>query len=426
MSFDAPYQPGQRIAVIGAGISGLMTARFLAPANAVTLFEAAPRLGGHARTLMAGRNGDQPVDTGFIVFNYANYPHLTRMFHDLDVPVVKSDMGFAVSVDGGRVEYALDSLRGVLGQAGNVTHPSYWRMLRDIFRFNRLAQQAADSDDLTVDQLIRRLGLGPWFEHYYLRPVCGAIWSTPTTEIGAFPARTLVRFFANHALLSATGQHQWWTVEGGSIEYVTRLAADLTARGVTIRTGTPVQSVHRHAEGVTVHSPGSEPEAFDQVVFACHSDTALRLLDVPAPAERAALAAIRYQDNRAILHRDVTQMPRRRHCWAAWNHLSRTDHVQAGIGVTYWMNRLQNIAEDDPLFVTLNPMQDVPDHLVYDETVFRHPVFDGPALDAQKVLCGLQGQNRTWYAGAWLRHGFHEDGCASAARVARALTRVRV
>ena len=426
MSFDAPYQPGQRIAIIGAGVSGLMAARLLAPANSVTVFEAEPRLGGHARTVMAGRAGDQPVDTGFIVFNYANYPHLTRMFHELDVPVVKSDMGFAVSVDDGRVEYALDSLRGVFGQPGNVARPSYWRMLRDIFRFNRHAERAADSDDLTVDQLIRRLGLGPWFEHYYLRPVCGAIWSTPTREIGAFPARTLVRFFANHALLSATGQNQWWTVQGGSIEYVTRLAADLKTRGVTIRAATPVRGVHREAGAVTVHAAGMAPAEFDQVVFACHSDTALRLLNAPAPAERAALSAIRYQDNRAVLHRDISQMPRRRPCWAAWNHIARTKGPETGIGVTYWMNRLQNIPEDDPLFVTLNPMREVPDHLVHDVTVFRHPVFDRAALTAQKTLSGLQGQNRTWYAGAWLRHGFHEDGCASAARVARGLTRVRV
>lgn len=421
MSFDAPASCSHKIAIIGSGISGLAAARLLSPQHKITLYEASPRLGGHARTVLAGLRGDQPVDTGFIVFNYANYPHLTRMFADLDVPVVKSNMSFAASINGGQIEYALRDLDGIFGQRRNALRPRFLAMLRDIDRFNRLAVDAAHNDDITTAELVRQLGLGDWFERYYLMPICGAIWSTPSQSVGAFPARSLVRFFSNHALMSATGQHQWWTVDGGSIQYVQRVAQDLRVRGVDLRTATAVQAVSRGADGVTIKAAGSPAETFDQVIFACHSDAALRLLQDPTPEESAALSAIRYQDNHAVLHRDEGQMPRRKRCWAAWNYLSDGKQQDAAVGVTYWMNRLQNIPETDPLFLTLNPAVPVADALIYDENTFRHPVFDGPALAAQKVLAGMQGQRRTWFAGAYLRHGFHEDGFASAVRVARQL-----
>ena len=421
MSFDAPAAFRQNIAVIGAGISGMAAARLLAPQHQVTLFEAAPQLGGHARTVLAGLRGDQPVDTGFIVFNYANYPHLTRMFADLDVPVAKSDMSFAASIGSGQVEYALRDLGAIFGQRRNIVRPQFLRMLRDIDRFNRLAVDAAQSDDMTIADLVSQLGLGDWFERYYLMPICGAIWSTPASGVGAFPARSLVRFFSNHALMSAKGQHQWWTVQGGSVEYVRRLAQDLRVRGVASRPATPVQAVTRGIGGVQVKAYGAPTEAFDQVIFACHSDTALRLLQDPTTTETAALSAIRYQDNRAILHRDEAQMPRRKRCWAAWNYLSDGNAQEAAVGVTYWMNRLQSIPASDPLYLTLNPSRPVDDALIYDDNTFRHPVFDGAALAAQKTIARIQGENATWFAGAYLRHGFHEDGFASAVRVARQL-----
>jgi predicted NAD/FAD-binding protein len=423
MSFDhGPARP-QRIAVIGAGISGLASAYLLSPLNRVTVYEAEPRLGGHARTVLAGLRGDQPVDTGFIVFNYCNYPHLTRMFRDLDVPVVKSDMSFGVTVDGGRVEYGFRDLTAMLGQKRNALRPHFFRMLRDIVRFNGRAEAAAQTDAMTIADLVEELRLGRWFRDYYLMPICGAIWSTPPTEIGAFPARTLVRFFRNHALLGIAGQHQWWTVDGGSIEYVRRLERHLRLMGCDLRPGTPVRSVSRGAAGVTIRAAGGEAETYDEVIFACHSDQALRLLADTTPGERAALSRLRYQDNRVVLHRDIAQMPRRRACWSSWVYRADTSAQQTRLGVTYWMNRLQNIPESDPLFVTLNPATDIPDRLVYDDTVFRHPVFDGPALEAQAALRALQGQNRTWFAGAYTRHGFHEDGFASAARIARELER---
>ncbi|WP_163848470.1 NAD(P)/FAD-dependent oxidoreductase [Pseudooceanicola aestuarii] len=422
MSFDALPNRPQRIAVIGGGISGLAAAYLLSPQHNVTLFEAEPRLGGHARTVLAGRRGDQPVDTGFIVFNHVNYPHLTRMFHDLDVPTQRSDMSFGATIDDGRIEYGLQTLRAVFGQRRNLGRPAFLGMVRDIARFNARAEAETEADPtLSVAGLIARLKLGPWFRRYYLTPICGAIWSTPPDRIMGFPARSLVRFFRNHALLSATGQHQWWTVSGGSIEYVRRLETRLRACGCDIRTGTRVTAVHRGGIGPRIATQGAELEQFDQVIMATHTDIALRLLARPTEAETRALSAIRYQDNRVLLHRDAAQMPRRRDCWSSWIYKADTRQEEPRIGVTYWMNRLQNIPQDDPLFVSLNPCRDVPDELTYDAVTLRHPVFDRAAMTAQDQIRAMQGRNGTWFAGAWARHGFHEDGFASAVRVARAL-----
>ena len=421
MSLDIPPPSAQRIAIIGGGISGLAAAYALSPRHSVTLFEAAPRLGGHARTVMAGLRGDQPVDTGFIVFNYANYPHLTRVFQDLDVPVAKSDMSFGATIDDGRIEYGLRTIGAMLAQKRNLARPAYLRMLRDILRFNARAEEFAKDDHATIGDLLQGLDLGDWFRRYYLTPLCGAIWSTPTDQILSFPASAMVQFFRNHALLSATGQHQWWTVQGGSVEYVTRLEHHLKGQGVAIRKGCPVMSVSRVGGLSSVATGRAAPEVFDQVVFACHSDQALRLLDKPSLEEEAALSAIRFQDNQAWLHRDPGQMPKRRAVWSSWVYQADTRAPETQIGVTYWMNRLQNIPEGDPLFVTLNPARAIDPAKVYDQTTFRHPVFDHAAIAAQATLRKIAGQNNTWFAGAYTRHGFHEDGFASAMRIARAL-----
>ncbi|KIN78690.1 NAD(P)/FAD-dependent oxidoreductase [Sulfitobacter mediterraneus] len=423
MSFDAlPIRP-QRVAIIGGGISGLAAAYLLSPHHAVTLYEAAPRLGGHARTVMAGRNGDQPVDTGFIVFNYANYPHLTRMFQDLDVPVAKSDMSFGASINDGKIEYGLNSLSALLAQPRNMLRPGFSRMVRDILRFNKKAEAMTDETSLTIGEFMDDLRLGDWFQRYYLMPLCGAIWSTPPAKIRSFPARALIQFFRNHALLSTHGQHQWWTVDGGSIEYIRRLEQHLRGRGAILRTNAPVQGVRRNAVESTVCTADAPDETFDQVIFACHPDQTLRLLEQPTAQEQAALSAIRFQDNQMILHRDEAQMPRRKSVWSSWVYKADTTRPEPAIGVTYWMNRLQNIPQNDPLFVSLNPSDPVPDELIYDQKTFRHPVFDTAALNAQQQLRDLQGQNNTWFAGAYTRHGFHEDGFASAARIARLMDR---
>ncbi|WP_424990708.1 NAD(P)/FAD-dependent oxidoreductase [Fluviibacterium sp. S390] len=421
MPYDRLPHAAKRIAVIGGGISGMGAAHALARDHLVTLIEAEPRLGGHARTVLAGKRGDQPVDTGFIVFNHATYPNLRALFDELDVPTAEAQMTFATSVDGGRFEYALNSLDSVFGQRRNIADPRYWGFLRDIARFNAKAEALVEDEKMTIAGLLDKLGTGAWFRDYYILPFSGAIWSTPTHGILEFPAAALVRFFRNHALLSATGQHQWYTVRGGSVEYVRRLHASMTARGVDIRTGTKVTGVTRTPFGVQVATEGQGWEDFDEVVLATHSDISLKLLQDADPQEQAALSAIRYQPNTAVLHSDASLMPRRKRCWAAWNYTEAAGARPDRISLSYWMNALQPIPKDDPLFVTLNPVRDIRDETIHDTTTFHHPVYDVGALAAQQVLKARNGQNRTWFCGAWMRNGFHEDGLASALDVVAGL-----
>ena len=421
MPFETGRAAQKRIAVVGAGISGLGAAHFLADEHQVVLYEAAPDFGGHARTVVAGLRGDQPVDTGFIVFNHVNYPHLTRLFDELGVPVAKSRMSWGASIDGGRIEYGLHGLRSVFAQPRNLVRPGYLRMIRDILHFNANARAAAQDRDMTIGELTYALGLGDWFRDYYLAPFSGAIWSTPTSRILDFPAQAMVRFFENHALLNYTDQHQWYTVDGGSVQYVARLVTRLERRGVDLRSSAPVEAVRRTPLGVEVRAKGGEWEGFDEVVFACHSDVALRLLSDVTGVERTVLSAIRYQPNEAVLHRDTRMMPKRRRCWASWVYSSGRGEIPGRIGLTYWMNSLQPIPEEDPLFVTLNSTEAIREETIYDQTTFRHPVFDGPAIAAQDTLRAINGQNRTWFCGAWTKNGFHEDGLASAVNVAEAI-----
>lgn len=419
----SPTAAPKRIAVIGGGISGLAAARLLSKAgNRIVLFEAEARLGGHARTVIAGKR-DQPVDTGFIVFNRVNYPNLCALFEDLSVPVAPSDMSFGASIDGGRLEYGFGNLQALFAQKRNAFDPRYLGMLRDIFRFNARARGAATDPSMPLGALLELMGTGAWFRDYYLLPLTGAIWSTPVEKALDFPAEALVRFFDNHALLSHTGQHQWYTVRGGSVEYVRRLEKALVDSGVELRMFTPVHAVRRTETGVEIKTHAAPAEAFDEVVFATHSDDSLRLLADPAPEERRALAAVAYQPNRAVLHADASIMPRRKAAWASWVYTEAAGQRTDRIGLTYWMNSLQPIPKDDPLFVTLNSNRAIREELIFDEVTFRHPVFDVAALQAQEDIRALNGQRATWFCGAWMRNGFHEDGFASAVDVAEAMLR---
>jgi len=420
MPFELQLAPRRKIAIVGAGISGMGAAHRLSADHDVTLYEAANRLGGHARTVMAGKRGDQPVDTGFIVFNYANYPHLADLFAELDVPVVPSNMSFGASIDGGRLEYGLDGARAAFAQWRNLARPAFLRMLRDIFHFNANAVQAARGRDMTIGDLLVHLRTGPWFRDYYLLPLSGAIWSTPTDKILDFPAETMMRFFENHALLGYAGQHQWYTVEGGSTQYVTRLEAHLRRMGAQLRINCPVQAVRRMPGGVQIKAQGSW-EYFDEVVMATHSDDSLRLLDDPSADERRHLDAIKYQPNDIVLHSDASIMPRRRAVWSSWNYTEDRAKTDSRIDLTYWMNKLQPIPMDDPHFVTLNTTRTIREDLIHDRVTLRHPVYDHAALTAQGRIAAMNGAQSTWFCGAWMKNGFHEDGLGSAVDVADAI-----
>tara|TARA_B100001248_G_scaffold122202_1_gene91439 strand:- start:783 stop:2081 length:1299 start_codon:yes stop_codon:yes gene_type:complete len=415
-----PIRP-KKIAVIGGGVSGLGAAYALSNTYQVTLFEAENRLGGHARTVFAGKNGQQPVDTGFIVFNYPNYPELSQLFSELNVPIALSDMSFGASLKDGSIEYALRNFDAIFAQRKNILNPQFVKMVWDINRFNTIGLKVADDESLTIGQFLTRLKTGDWFRDYYLLPLSGAIWSTPTEKILDFPAYAMLQFFKNHALLSRSGQHQWYTVKGGSREYVNRLENVLAQKQVEIRVKTPVASVTRHQTGVVVKTYSCEPQTFDEVVFATHSDDTLAILSDPSKIEQRNLGSIKYQNNDVVLHSDVRVMPKLYKCWSSWVYTERKDKNTDKIDLTYWMNSLQPIPLDDPLFVTLNSTHNIDQNQIYDQVTMRHPVYDVDVLGAQKDISLSNGNNRTWFSGAWMRNGFHEDGLSSGLDVARSL-----
>lgn len=421
MPFETTTAAPRKIAVIGAGISGMGAAHLLAKDHRVVLFEAEKRLGGHARTRLAGRNGDQPVDTGFIVFNYANYPNLTRLFDHLGVDVVKSNMTFGASFRGGRFEYALNNLNALFAQRRNIVDPRFWSFLRDLLRFNKHGLATAKGRDISIGTLLEELKLGHFFRDHYLLPFSGAIWSTPKEQIMEFPAATLLNFFDNHALLAASGQHQWYTVAGGSVEYVTKLGADMNRRGVQIRLDAATQAVRRTAQGVEVKTRGGDWEAFDEVIFATHSDDTLALLADPTPVEQRMLGAVQYQPNEVILHSDETILPRRRAVWSSWIYTETQDKATDQIDLTYWMNSLQPWLKAENLMVTLNSTRPIREDLIWDSCTLRHPVYNQAAIAAQQTAQAINGSNRTWFCGAWMKNGFHEDGLSSAYDVVHAL-----
>ncbi len=410
-----------KTAIIGSGISGLGAAYLLHPFHDITVYEKNNYLGGHSRTVTVNApEGSVPVDTGFIVFNYRNYPHLTGLFSHLNVPVAKSDMSFGVSIDGGWLEYGTQYLSTMFAQKENILRPRYWRMVADILRFNKHSLQYLEKDPaITLGQCLDELGMGEWFRSYYLLAMGGAIWSTPLAQMLEFPAHTFVRFFANHGLLSVNGQPQWYTVQGGSREYVALLTQKIRER---IRCGTGVKKVIRHADSVEVVDEEGNSQSYDQVIFACHSDQALRLLEQPSKQEQEILGAIRYQPNTMVLHSDVSFMPKRKGAWASWVYLSdsREDNASC-VSLSYWMNRLQPLATEMPVIVTLNPSRQPAEDKIHDRYVFEHPVFDTGAIAAQRRMEEIQGTDRIWYCGAWQRYGFHEDGLLSAVNVANAL-----
>lgn len=412
---------GKRVAVVGTGIAGLGAAWLLRRDFEVSVFEAASRAGGHSHTVLAG---GQPVDTGFIVYNERNYPRLTALFATLGVDTAPSDMSFGASIGlpgGGRLEWAGDNWRVLFAQKRNVLRASHWRMLGDILRFNRQAKRLLASANLPAASLTEFLdahGYGASFRSRYLMPMAAAIWSTPSQAMGGYPAAGLLRFFDNHGLLDLRDRPRWRTVAGGSRRYVERLLADLPG---AVRLDMPVRGIRRHAGGATLTTAGGA-EDFDHVVLATHADTSLGLLGDASDAERRLLGAFRFQENRAVLHGDATLMPRRRAVWSSWNYLAESEAASdQRVSVTYWMNRLQNIAGARQHFVSLNPLREPDAATVAADVVYHHPVFDAAAVRAQQGLNAIQGRGGLWYCGAWCGNGFHEDGLAAAEAVARGL-----
>jgi predicted NAD/FAD-binding protein len=428
-----PHPPArQRIAIVGTGIAGLSCAWLLSERHDVTVFESDSRAGGHSHTVDAPcGEGTVPVDTGFIVYNEPAYPNLTALFRHLDVPTAATDMSFAVSLDGGALEYAGTDLRGLFAQKRNLLRPRFWSMLRELLRFYREApRDAPAAGDQALDDYLDAHGYGRAFRDDHLYPMAAAIWSAPAAQVGRYPVAAFVRFCENHGLLQISDRPAWRTVTGGSREYVRRLSRRLAGR---LQLDQAVLEVRRErdgaVEGVRLRTrDGWWPQRFDHVVLATHADRSLALLGDPTPQERRLLGAFAYSRNLAVLHRDRALMPARRAVWSSWNYLA-TRGSGAPPTVSYWMNRLQPHLPQgpgaEPLFVTLNPpAAPRPEHLIRSD-VYEHPLFDVAAMAAQRGLWSLQGGRRTWYCGAYFGAGFHEDGLQAGLAVAEALGGVR-
>ena len=411
----------KRIAVIGSGISGLSAAYHLREQAEITLFEAGSYFGGHTHTVDVTLPSPQGmvthgVDTGFLVFNERTYPGLIGLFAELQVQTSASDMSFSVqtpSATGQRaMEWSGSNLNTVFAQRSNLFNPTFLGMLRDVFRFNALANALAGRGEdhalmQPLGEFLETHKFGAAFRHWYLLPMLGCIWSCPTDQMLQFPVATMVRFCHNHGLIQVVNRPQWFTVTGGAKHYVEKLLQHIPHKHLQ----TPVERVERNALGALVYT-ASGSEVFDAVVLACHADQALSLLAQPTQQEKALLGAIRYHPNRAVLHTDTSVMPKKKLAWAAWNYERAPDLglESSRVCLHYWINRLQPLPFSDDVIVSLNPVSSIDPSKVLGEYDYAHPVFDLGAIQAQSQLHSLQGQQNTWYAGAWMGYGFHEDG----------------
>ena len=417
-----------RIAVIGSGIAGNAAAWALTVStdHDVTVYEARGRAGGHSATVDIDYAGTPiSVDTGFIVYNELNYPNLTALFELLGVRTNASDMSFGVSIDGGRREWASGGPLSIFAQPSNLVSPSFYRMLGEILRFNRVCEDDLNSGFLegkTLGEYLEFRGFAKSFIDDYLLPMGAAIWSTPVDEMLTFPAASFVAFFVNHRLIDRSrNRPQWRTVAGGSRNYVEKLIAPYQHR---IRFNTSVDRVERRAGKVHLTDNHGGAAIYDHVIFATHTDQTRQILADPTPAQSALLDAVPYRPNTVYLHRDPALMPKRKAAWSSWNYIRSSDQsgdVAGDVSVTYWMNRLQNIPREFPLFVSLNPNRPPRDELIFATFSYAHPQFGNAAVAARSELPAIQGRDGLWFCGAWTGHGFHEDGLVSGLDVAEAL-----
>jgi uncharacterized protein len=420
-----PLSQKQHFAIVGSGIAGMSAAWLASGRCQVTVYERELRVGGHTHTVEVDTPaGRIPVDTGFIVYNEANYPNLTALFRHLGVRTKKSEMTFGVSLDKGGLEYS-SLLSGLAAQPSNFLRNDYLTMWRDLLRFYRKAGDTLDTNDTrtTLGAYLDTHGYSDAFARFHLLPMAAAIWSSSLEDMRAHPVAAFARFFADHGLLKLINRPAWRTVVGGSQEYVKKLTARYADR---IRTRCGVRTILRDATGVTIVDENGESARYDGVIIASHADQTLAMLGDASGEERDLLGSFHYRPNKAVLHRDPFLMPRRRMAWASWNYLGHTnDKLNDDLCVTYWMNKLQNIDRRTPLFVTLNPRQMPREEMIYGVYDYDHPVFDTAAMEAQQRLWHLQGIRNTWFCGSYFGSGFHEDALQAGLAAAEDATGAR-
>lgn len=431
-----------KIAIVGAGISGLGCAHALSKISAIdlTIYEGGAHIGGHSNTVDLTINTKagpvtHGIDTGFLVFNERTYPRLIRLFDELNVPISKSDMSFSASIPqihGGNIEWAGTSLDSLFAQRKNLLKPSFLRMVADVIKFNKLCTKFAVENktnelELSVGEFIEKHQFSEAFRDWYFLPMVGAIWSCSVSQMLSFPISTMIRFCHNHGLIKISDRPQWLTVNGGSREYVSLIVDSITANGGKfIRES--VTSVLRKSNQVQISSTDSIKN-FDHVIFATHSDQALKLLADIHEQEQAILSSVKYQNNKVILHTDEKLLPENKKCWAAWNYtcsIADQSNPQQ-VCVNYLINKLQPLPaewQDQAVIVSLNPVIEPDKNTIHAEIAYAHPIFDKAAVDAQANLPLIQGHRNTWFCGAWTGYGFHEDGLRSGELVAEAISEI--
>jgi predicted NAD/FAD-binding protein len=424
--------PRMKLAIVGSGISGLAVAHTLQGVADITVFEAGDYFGGHTHTVdvtLPTAKGvvTHGVDTGFLVFNERTYPNLIQLFSDLQVETAPSDMSFSVKVPGAKngraLEWSGTNLNTVFAQRSNLVSPRFWRMLSDVIRFNALCTRIAqEQSEQALQQPLKDFlsthKFSEQFRDWYFLPMLGCIWSCPTDQMLQFPVATMIRFCHNHGLIQVMNRPQWFSVVGGARQYVDKILAHVPDK----RLNTPVRMVERDEQGVRIITDG-HTEHFDEVVIATHTDQALAMLREATPNEQHVLGSIRYQANRAVLHTDASVLPANTKTWAAWNYerAPSNERESSRVCLHYLLNRLQRIPFEQPVVVSLNPVQGIDPSTIVGEYDYAHPVFDLRAIKAQQCLPLIQGLQHTWFAGAWAGYGFHEDGLKSGLQVGRML-----
>ena len=422
----------KKIAVVGSGISGLAVAHSLKVHADITLFEAGNYFGGHSNTVDISLPTNKGlvtygVDTGFLVFNERTYPNLINLFAELGVETALSDMSFSVQAPqvwgDEALEWSGSNLDTVFAQRRNLLRPRFLKMLADVMRFNKICTRIAEAQKENemrqpLSEFLKHHDFNEAFLNWYFLPMMGCIWSCPTDQMLKFPVATMIRFCHNHGLIQVTNRPRWFTVKGGSRNYVQKIVNEVPDK----RLNSPVQLIERDESGVRVVTEG-RAERFDEVVICTHSDQALQMLKTPSQAEQIHLSAIRYQDNVAVLHTDESVLPSRQKAWAAWNYERAADEGQesARVCLHYLLNKLQPLPFEQAVVVSLNPIKPIDPAKIIRSIDYAHPVFDLAAIDAQQHIHKIQGQHHTWFAGAWMGYGFHEDGLKAGLGVAREL-----